>query len=74
MSSLPSALLATNSNLFGPPPPQIRSLDPLNPNPLITAGDSETVEHFKLMSRGTVEEMRLLGCQIIESGIKLLKM
>lgn len=72
----PSSLLATNSNLFGPPPPAHRPYDPLNPNPLIIPDWKEfsDLEHYRLMLRGTVEEMRLLGCQIIQSGIKLLKM
>lgn len=61
------------SELFGPPPP-FPSHHPLNPNPLITSHQLHQAEHFKLMSTGTVEELRLLGCQIIQSGIRLLKM
>lgn len=62
-----------NSSLFAPPPaPRVH--DPLNPNPLTTQKSIEQVEHFSLISKGTVEEMRLLGCQIIQSGTKLLKM
>lgn len=56
------------------PPPPPRSHDPLNPNPLVSLQDLEEVEHFSLISRGTVEEMRVLGCQIIQSGVRLLKM
>ena len=64
---------ASNSILFCPPPPR-PSHDPLNPNPLITLPHLHQAEHFKLMSTGTVEELRLLGCQIIQSGVRLLKM
>lgn len=63
----------TNSFTFAASPPS-RSHDPLNPNPLVNLQDLEEVEHFALISRGTVEEMRLLGCQIIQSGVRLLKM
>ena len=62
------------SDLFSAPPPFAQPYDPLNPNPLLTAVELEAAEHFKLMSRGTVEDMRLLGCQIIQSGVKMLKM
>lgn len=61
------------SDLFCPPPPR-PSHDPLNPNALITQIHLHQAEHFKLMSTGTVEELRLLGCQIIQSGVRLLKM
>ena len=62
-----------NSSLFDPPQPRPAD-DPLNPNPLITLHHLHLAEHFELMSSGTVEELRLLGCQIIQSGIRLLKM
>lgn len=60
-------------DFFGPPPPP-RSLDPLNPNPLCSLADLYHAEHFRLMSRGSVEEIRLLGCQIIQSGTRMLRM
>lgn len=63
----------SRSDLFGPPPPR-PTHDALNPNPLITLTALHTTEHFKLMSTGTVEELRLLGCQIIQSGVRMLKM
>lgn len=64
----------SSSDLFSAPPPFAQPYDPLSPNPLLTLNELEAAEHFRLMSKGTVEEMRLLGCQIIQSGVKLLKM
>jgi hypothetical protein len=51
--------------------PAARSYDPINPNPLISAQD---LWEEKLISRATTEELRLLACQIIQSGVKMLKM
>lgn len=66
--------LSSSKDLFTPPPLFAQPYDPLAPNPIILLNELEDVEHFILMSRGTVEEMRLLGCQIIQSGVKFLKM
>lgn len=59
-----------SSSLFAEAPAP-RAYDPINPNPLIPFQD---LQEEKLISKATVEELRLLACQIIQSGVKLLRM